>query len=1102
MRRINYIVINFLLLMLLSVNMVHAGEIVHITDGIHYNAVIVVTGQISARKETPVVIWPAPLPIRVGVALSPVQLNATTSVPGTLLYSPPDGTVLAAGANQTLSVNFRPSDTDNYRDVNNTHVLLTVNLKDNPVITWANPANITYGGSLGSVQLNATADVPGTFIYNPPLGTVLSAGANQVLSVNFTPTDVDNYSSVNGTQAFITVDKATPEITWSNPSGIDYGTALSTTQLNASSLTPGTFTYTPPIGTILNTGANQTLSLNFSPTDGDNYNVVNGVTALITVNIATPIVTWPPPLPIKVGVPLGPTQLNATADVPGSFVYSPLSGTVLPEGANQRLFVNFTPTDGANYNTVNNTQVQITVSVKDNPVITWANPSDIIYGAVLASAQLNAASNVPGTFIYSPSSGTVFNAGANQVLIANFIPADNVNYNPVISTVYINVTTASLTATASSGGRPYGASNPAFAIDYTGFVNGDSPGVIDTPPTAICTAIVSSPAGSNFPIVPANGTDNNYVFNYINGTLTIAPASLIARPDDASKSYGSANPAFAITYSGFVNGDDPSNLTAPASTTTATPASITGTYPISLSGGTSSNYSFIFQSGTLTIGKALLTATSDNKSKTYGQANPPLTISWTGFVNGESPAVIATLPIPSTTATALSNSGSYPITASGGASTNYDFNYVASTLLVNKAMSTATANNQIRLVASPNPPLTIAYSGFVNGDTPAAIDTPPVAVTAATTASPLGTYAIKVSSGLDNNYNFTYVAGILSVVSSLPPTLTDFLIETAENSKFIFDYALFHKNFSAYAGDSIVSIKIVQPPANGYLFWLGKKIVPGDKIAVAHGKLNDFSYLPNANYSGPDALKWNVFDGTSTAVVDALLSITVIPVNHPPVLSNMESEPMVYDLGDKPAPVTKMLIVSDSDNGFMFGATIGLSAQYKNGDWLAWDGASNPKITSTFDPLKGELVLSGRDTRSNYETALRQVLFSSPVSGDTSLSFRMVAIVVKDSVDESNRVSRIIRVTNAFPELSIVSAFTPNSDKVNDYWDFVNLQFYKEIKIAVFDQNGNRVFDCGDVTCKWDGKTKGKDLPAGAYFYNIDLGSGKRTYRGTVTILK
>ena len=63
-----------------------------------------------------------------------------------------------------------------------------------PFLTWANPAAISYGSALGSGQLNATASVPGTFVYSPPAGTVLSAGNNQTLAVTFTPADTTNYS--------------------------------------------------------------------------------------------------------------------------------------------------------------------------------------------------------------------------------------------------------------------------------------------------------------------------------------------------------------------------------------------------------------------------------------------------------------------------------------------------------------------------------------------------------------------------------------------------------------------------------------------------------------------------------------------------------------------------------------------------------------------------------------------------------------------------------------------------------------------------------------------------------------------------------------------
>ena len=141
------------------------------------------SGNFVIQQATPVITWPTPAPITYGTALSAVQLDATATVNGTYSYTPPAGTVLNAGS-QTLNVTFTPADATDYKRANGS-VTLTVN-KATPVITWANPAAITYGAPLGPQQLDATASVPGTFVYTPKAGTVLGVGV-QTLSVLFTP---------------------------------------------------------------------------------------------------------------------------------------------------------------------------------------------------------------------------------------------------------------------------------------------------------------------------------------------------------------------------------------------------------------------------------------------------------------------------------------------------------------------------------------------------------------------------------------------------------------------------------------------------------------------------------------------------------------------------------------------------------------------------------------------------------------------------------------------------------------------------------------------------------------------------------------------------
>ncbi|MFN8542283.1 MAG: S8 family serine peptidase, partial [Thermomicrobiales bacterium] len=118
--------------------------------------------------------------------------------------------------------------------------------KADPAITWANPAAIAYGTALSATQLNATANVPGTFVYDPPGGTVLPLGSN-TLGLTFTPNNTTDYN-VATTSRPITVNQATPVITWANPAAITYGTPLGATQLNATANVPGTFAYTPVAG--------------------------------------------------------------------------------------------------------------------------------------------------------------------------------------------------------------------------------------------------------------------------------------------------------------------------------------------------------------------------------------------------------------------------------------------------------------------------------------------------------------------------------------------------------------------------------------------------------------------------------------------------------------------------------------------------------------------------------------------------------------------------------------------------------------------------------------------------------------------------------------
>jgi hypothetical protein len=216
---------------------------------------------------------------------------------------------------------------------------------------------------LNAAQLNAVASIAGSFAYSPAAGQIPSVGT-KTLSVTFTPTDVVDYTPTTAA-AQIVVGKATPTIAWVSPATIIVGTALSNSQLEATSSVPGSFMYSPGVGTVLPAGA-QTLSAIFTPNDTTDYAVAQATVSLTVDSKANPTITWAAPATISYGTALSSTQLDAAASVPGTFVYAPGSGVVLPAGA-QTLSVTFTPTDTKDYTTATGT-ISLDVS-QAKPVI-------------------------------------------------------------------------------------------------------------------------------------------------------------------------------------------------------------------------------------------------------------------------------------------------------------------------------------------------------------------------------------------------------------------------------------------------------------------------------------------------------------------------------------------------------------------------------------------------------------------------------------------------------------------------------------------------------------------------------------------------------------
>jgi sugar lactone lactonase YvrE len=278
---------------------------------------------------------------------------------------------ITQGASCTYAVDFIPtaagtnsgslilSDNNLYKSGGATQTvsLTGTGLQITPTLTWTPVA--PTGGTVTGTGTSTLATIP----YLTPLGTLLNASTGSVTSTctytatpsgqavtsataNLTvgsytltatcvPSNTSLYTTTTSTIS-LKVTQLTPTITWATPASITYGTALSTTQLNATASVAGTsFVYTPAAGTILTPGSH-TLSVLFTPTDTVDYTTA---TATVSINVtqATPVATLTAtpnpifvlnPVTVKVTLPAigggavptgtvnffdGSTQLNTTA---------------------------------------------------------------------------------------------------------------------------------------------------------------------------------------------------------------------------------------------------------------------------------------------------------------------------------------------------------------------------------------------------------------------------------------------------------------------------------------------------------------------------------------------------------------------------------------------------------------------------------------------------------------------------------------------------------------------------------------------------------------------------------------------------------------------
>jgi hypothetical protein len=208
---------------------------------------------------------------------------------------------------------------------------------------------------------------------------------------------------------------------------------------------------------------------------------------------------------------------------------------------------------------------------KATPAVTWANPAAITYGTPLGAGQLNAAADVPGSFAYTPASGTVLHAGPGQSLSATFTPADTTDYTGATRAVSVTVDRAILTVTADDKSRPYFTPNPALTVRFSGFVNGDGPTTLTAPPVLATAANPASLPGT-YPITVGGAAANDYAVAFVPGTLTVLglPDVVSVQVNDGTAQRSEVT-GLTITFAGTVYAVPPGSIAITSGGTTLVP---------------------------------------------------------------------------------------------------------------------------------------------------------------------------------------------------------------------------------------------------------------------------------------------------------------------------------------------------------------------------------------------------------------------------------------------------------------------------------------------------------------------------------------------------
>ncbi len=672
-------------------------------------------------------------------------------------------------------------------------------------------ANPTFSGTVTGAQNGDTF----TESFSTTATTTSGVG-NYPIVPSVTGTNLKNYT-VNIVDGTLTVTAAPTTTTLNAPATSAYGTSVTLTATVTS--TEGTpngsvtfFSGTTELGTgTLNGSGVATLSTTAIPGGTDsltatypaagNYGTSTSAASSITVSQATQTITFAPIASRAYGS--APFAVTATSSAGSKYPVTiavqsgPATisgGTVTLTGAGT-VVLQATQAGDANYSAA--TPVAQSFQVTPAPLTVTANNATRAYGAANPTFSGTVTGAVNGDSIsetFTTTATTTSPVGSYPIVPA-VTGANLASYTVNIINGALTVTGTTTTTTLSApGSAAYGASvtltatvastagTPGGIVTFYSGATALGPGTLNA--SGVATLTTTTLAVGTDALTASYAATGNYAASTSaasNITITAASQTITFAPIP-SRAYGSA--PFPVTATSSLGSSYPVTITVQSGPAVINGGVVTvtgaGTVVLQAAQAGNTDYGAATATQSFQVTPAPLTVTASNATRTFGTANPAFSGTIAGAVGSDSFSESFT-----TTATATSNVGSYPIVpaVTGAQLANYTVNIVNGTLTVTGLATTTalTAPGSTNYGASVTLTATVASTNgtpggtvtFLSGSTP--IGTVPLnggTATLTTTTLPAGSDAVTASYGASGNFAASASPATIITVKGATQTIT------------------------------------------------------------------------------------------------------------------------------------------------------------------------------------------------------------------------------------------------------------------------------------------------------------------------------------------